>query len=386
MRRWVLAVGSGLLVLVLVALGLSRSNTSPETRVAIQNAVTADTTGYTRAIKPRPFVFPEDHGAHPDFKLEWWYLTGNLATADGRRFGYQFTIFRNALAPPPETSAVDTTDWTTRQLYFAHLAVTDVASGEFYAFERFSRGASGLAGAQAEPFHVWIEGWSITQDGADFMPLRVTATEGDVAIDFLLTQTKPTVLQGEAGLSQKGEGVGNASYYYSMTRLATEGTIRIGDQTYDIDGQSWMDREWSTSMLSGTQEGWDWFSVQLDDGRDLMYFQLRESDPNVIPYTHSVLIAPDGSKQDLGPVTLTVIDTWTSPESGIAYPSGWTLDAPDQNLALTITPLIPNQELDVVVQYWEGAVRIGGTSAGQPIGGYGYVEMTGYGGTPMFGI
>ncbi|MEM1094320.1 MAG: lipocalin-like domain-containing protein, partial [Bacteroidota bacterium] len=323
---------------------------------------------------------------HPDFKLEWWYLTGNLATAEGRRFGYQFTIFRNAIAPPPDGYAADTTDWTTRQLYFAHFAVTDVEAEEFYAFERFSRGASGLAGAQAEPFRVWIEDWSITQAEDALMPLRVTSAGGDVRIDFALTQTKPTVLQGKDGLSQKGEGVGNASYYYSMTRLATEGTIQIGDQTYAIGGESWMDREWSTSMLSGTQEGWDWFSVQLDDGRDLMYFQLREDDPNATPYTHSVLIGQDGTTQDLGPVNLTVLDTWTSPASGIAYPSGWRMEAPAQDLALTITPLIPNQELDVVVRYWEGAVRIEGVSAGEPIGGYGYVEMTGYDGSPMFGI
>ncbi|MEM1094565.1 MAG: carotenoid 1,2-hydratase, partial [Bacteroidota bacterium] len=187
MRAWIAGVGSSLLLLVAIAIGLDRADAAEETKVAIQNAVSADTTGYARAISPRTFVFPDDHGAHPDFKLEWWYLTGNLATAEGRRFGYQFTIFRNAIAPPPDGYAADTTDWTTRQLYFAHFAVTDVEAEEFYAFERFSRGASGLAGAQAEPFRVWIEDWSITQAEDALMPLRVTSAGGDVRIDFALT-------------------------------------------------------------------------------------------------------------------------------------------------------------------------------------------------------
>ncbi len=348
--------------------------------VGIGQAMAGDTTGYSRALGPIPITFPADHGAHPDYKLEWWYYTGNLATQDGQRFGYQFTIFRNALAPP-DTGLVTTDDssWRTRQLYFAHLAVSDIEREAFYAFERFSRGAAGLAGAESAPFRVWLDDWEASQVGDEMPPMRVKAAEDGVAIDFTMDLVKPLVLQGDRGYSVKGTGYGNASYYYSMTRMQTEGTITIDEKAYDVAGLSWMDREWSTSLLSAGQVGWDWFSMHLDDGRDVMYFNVRNEAESSTPYAHGVIVEKDGSKRELEPaaVELTVLDTWQSEHGGI-YPSQWRLQIPEAQLDLQITPYMNDQELDLAVRYWEGAVQIEGTAGSQPIVGRGYVELTGY--------
>lgn len=368
-------------VLALGAYWLQPSKAPIGASVAVADALSGDITGYARAYAPRPFVFPEDHGAHPDYKLEWWYYTGNLTATDGRHFGYQFTIFRSALAPPDSTADPRDSNWATRQLYFAHFSLADVASGEFHAFERFSRGAAGLAGAQAAPFRVWIDGWNAREADAGMPQMRVQAAENDIAIDLTLTPTKPLVLQGKEGFSQKGPEPGNASYYYSFTRLATEGTVTVADGVVPVTGLSWMDREWSTSLLGPNQVGWDWFSIQLDDGRDLMYFQLREREPTGSPYTDGLLVAADGQAQSLKgtPVTLEPLETWTSPGSGATYPVRWRLRIPSENLDLTIAPRLSNQELDVAVRYWEGAIEVSGTAGEQSVSGSGYLEMTGYG-------
>lgn len=373
----------GLLLLSLLVGGaywLTQDETPIAASLSLGEALASDTTGYTRALAPRPFVFPEDHGAHPDYKLEWWYYTGNVATSEGRRFGYQFTIFRTALAPPDTSLATRETSWATNQLYFAHFAVSDIVNEKLWHAERFSRGAAGLAGAQADPFRVWIEDWSAVQVGDGIPPMRIQAADEGFALDLTLEATKPLVLQGEQGWSPKGPGIGNASYYYSMTRLATSGTITLADASYDVSGASWMDREWSTSFLSDTQTGWDWFSLQLDDGRELMFFQVREEDGTTSPYTDGLLVSQDGSTQRLAKeaVTLTVRNMWESPHTGGVYPSGWQMSIPDLDLDLTITPFFPDQELQVSVNYWEGAVRVEGSASG-----VGYVELTGYSGKPL---
>lgn len=380
-----------LVVLGLVVFGILTAGTywlnqeeAPITAsLALSEALGNDTTGYARALAPRPFVFPQDHGPHPDYKLEWWYYTGNLATSEGRRFGYQFTIFRSALAPPDSALLERETSWATNQLYFAHFAISDIANEKLWHAERFSRGAAGLAGATADPFRVWIEDWQATQVGDTMPPMRIQAAHAPFALDLKLEATKPIVLQGEDGWSPKGPGIGNASYYYSMTRLAADGTVTLGDETFTVTGTSWMDREWSTSFLSETQTGWDWFSIQLDDGRDLMFFQVREQDGTTSPYTDGLIVAPDGSTERLtkDQVALTVLDTWTSPHSGGTYPSGWRMEIPDVDLDVTITPFFADQELQVSVDYWEGAVRIEGSASG-----LGYVELTGYSGKPLSAI
>ncbi len=349
-----------------------------QTSVSVAEAMDNDTTGYRRATDVRPFTFPEDHGPHPGFKNEWWYVTGNLDGEDGQPYGYELTIFRFALTPPDEAPqpASTTPDWRTNQLYMAHFALTDADNETFHAFERFSRGGAGLAGAQADPFRVWLEDWSMTSTGSETFPLRLQAREEGVGVDLTLRPTKPYVLQGDRGLSQKGPGPGNASYYYSYTRLATEGVLVRENDTVDVSGQSWMDREWSTSALGPNQEGWDWFSLQLDDGRDLMYYQIRNEDGTASTFSEGVIVGREGSTRSLdrSEVSIEVHDTWTSPDGTHTYPVEWTLRVPSEELDLQITPYLPAQELDVSVRYWEGAVRVEGSASGR-----GYVEMTGYG-------
>jgi len=378
-----------LLVVVLLsalfACTTSRSDEAIDSNLSLAEAMGGDTTGYARADAVRDFVFPDDHGPHPAFKTEWWYYTGNLEAENGRRFGFQFTLFRIALTPPDADadsidSTVRATDWATNQLYMGHFAVSDVGGEQFYAAERFSRGAAGLAGAQSPPFRVWLEDWETSGDSTGF-PMRVRAAQDGAALDLMLDPVKPLVFQGDRGLDPKGDEPGNASYYYSATRMAATGTVTVAGETFDVEGLAWMDREWSTSALGDDQVGWDWFALQLDDGRDLMYYQLRTQDGTPDPESDGVLVGEDGTKTPLyrDDVTLEVTDTWTSPLGG-TYPSGWRLRVPAQDLDLTITPYFEAQELDVSVRYWEGAVRVDGTANGQPIRGSGYVELTGYAG------
>ncbi len=192
-----------------------------------------------------------------------------------------------------------------------------------------------------------------------------------------MSLVKPIVLQGEDGFSVKGPGAGNASYYYSMTRLQTNGTVTVNGETFPVDGLSWMDREWSTSLLGKDQEGWDWFSLHLDDGRDLMYFTVRSTSSDASHYVDGALIDAGGQKKEVSDVTLEVLDTWESPKGGV-YPSGWRMHLPEEDIDLTIEPFFKNQELNLAIRYWEGAVRISGHAGGQPVAGTGYVELTGY--------
>ncbi len=384
-----------LVVLALVAaLGLGAywltagsADDSFQTSLSAAEAMSSDTAGYRRATNVRDFSFPTDHGPHPGYKNEWWYVTGNLQDDAGRPYGYELTIFRFALTPPDSigpspVTAASGSDWRTNQFYMAHFALTNGADETFHAYERFGRGGAGIAGAQADPFRVWLENWSMTSVGEATFPVRLRAQGPEGGIDLTVRPEKPMVRQGNQGLSQKGPGTGNASYYYSYTRLATNGTLTTGDDTIQVSGQSWMDREWSTSALGPNQTGWDWFSLQLDDGRDLMYYQLRNEDGTASRFSEGILVEPDGatSKIERDDVTLEVLDTWTTPDDTHTYPVEWTLRLPSQNLDLHVVPLMPNQELDVSVRYWEGAVRIE-DAAGNPEG-RGYVEMTGYGNSP----
>ncbi len=328
---------------------------------------------FARATVPRRFEFPRDHGPHPEFRNEWWYVTGNLDSEGGRRFGFELTIFRFALTPyPPEQDSA----WRSNQVYIAHLAVTDADRDRFYVAERFSRGALGLAGA--ETFRVWIDDWQIG-GGKPAGPWRLTASSDEVAIDVSLAPLRPPVLNGVDGLSQKSAEPGNASYYYSMTRLGTEGVLSIDDTEFAVSGLSWMDREWSTSALGADQAGWDWFALQLSDGSDLMFYNLRKIDGSQDVHSAGTLVKPGGEVEHLAreDVDIRVSDTWTSPAGG-AYPSRWQIDLPRHNLELRVEPVIADQELFTTVRYWEGAVDVDGERAGRPLSGRGYVELTGY--------
>ena len=340
----------------------------------------ADTAGFARALEPRPFVFPEDHGAHPDFRTEWWYVTSNLETADGRRFGAHFTIFRNALAPAG--SALDTLGgWATRQVYMGHFAVADPAGDRFLEAERFTRGAAGLAGAESDPVRVWMDDWTLEQTGDSVFPLRLAAGGPDAAVELEFVPEKPLVLQGDRGLSRKGDDPGNASFYYSFTRLRTEGVVRIDGVEHRVTGRSWLDREWSTSALDSTQAGWDWFALQLDDGRDVMVYRLRGRDGSTDPLSKGVLVARDGAARplDVDDFSLEVVETWRSPIDGAEYPSVWRVRVPAEGVDLRVRPILRDQEMNVTVRYWEGAVDLLDVGSGVPIG-RGYVELTGYAG------
>ena len=369
------------LVAVVAALGValfalwpSGSRPRIDTTVAVREALAAEGTGFARATAPRPFVFPADHGPHPDFRTEWWYYTGNLRTVAGRQLGFQLTFFRIALAPD---AVVRASAWATRQLYVAHLAITDVAGGRFHAFSRTSREALGLAGASASPYRVWVEGWSAEGDGAS---VRLRAAEADVAIDLELSSAKAPIAQGDRGLSRKGGDPGNASFYYSITRMPARGVVRVGGEMLDVSGEAWMDREWSTSALPPGVEGWDWFALQLEDGRELMFYLLRRRDGRVDAFSAGTLVAADGTTQplDARDVRVETLAHWTSSRSGVRYPARWRLTVPSFDVRLEITPRLADQELLVGTRYWEGAVAVAGSDRGRPLVGQGYVELVGY--------
>jgi predicted secreted hydrolase len=339
-----------------------------------------DPGGFARATAPRDFRFPEDHGPHPEFRHEWWYFTGNLRAPGGRRFGYQLTFFRFALSPDlPDRGS----RWGTNQAYMAHFAVTDAQGNRFRFFERTGRGALDIAGATARPFRVWLDDWSAEGADASTLPVRLRAAEGGTSVDLVLDSARPIVLQGDRGFSRKGTAPGNASYYYSMTRLATRGYVRVEGASFPVEGSSWLDREWGTSSLETGQSGWDWFALQLSDGRDLMFYRLRRGDGGADPFSAGTLVLPDGSFRPLSPddVRIEVLDQWRSPESGARYPSRWRLRLPSESLELEVVPRVADQELRTAVRYWEGAVGVRGTSRGEPVEGDGYVELTGYGET-----
>lgn len=340
-----------------------------------------DSAGFARATTPRAFRFPDDHGPHPEFRQEWWYFTGNLRGPGGRRFGYQLTFFRFALSPdlPARGSR-----WGTNQAYMAHFAVTDVQGNRFHHFERTGRGALGLAGATGRPLRVWLDDWSAEGKKTSTLPIRLRAMEEGASIDLVLDTARPIVLQGDRGLSRKSATPGNASYYYSMTRLATRGSVRVDGVSLPVEGNSWLDREWGTSSLEKGQTGWDWFALQLSDGRDLMFYRLRRGDGTTDPFSAGTLVLPDGSVRPLSPddVRIETLGYWRSPVSGTRYPSRWRLLLPPEGMELEIVPRSADQELRTTVRYWEGAVRVVGASGGKPIEGEGYVELTGYDGFP----
>ena len=342
----------------------------------VMRVLGAPAQGFASATLPRSFRFPEDHGPHPEFRSEWWYYTGNVTAGDGRRFAFQLTFFRFALSPraPVRSSA-----WASNQVYMAHFSVTDVARKRFHAAERFSRGALDLAGASAAPFRVWLGSWQARAGGA-FSPQSLHAEDGGYAIDLRLEQRKPLVLNGDAGLSRKSADAGNASYYYSIPRNAVVGTLATLEGVWQVEGTAWFDREWGSSALAPDQIGWDWFALQLSDGRDLMIYRLRLRDGGSDPHSAGTLVEADGAARSLGAdeFQLDELAHWRSPRDGARYPSRWRVRVASAAIDVEVTPETPDQELNLAFRYWEGASRVAGTSASARVTGHGHVELTGY--------
>lgn len=324
---------------------------------------------------------PVDHVSHPAYRIEWWYYTGSLDTDRGRRFGYQITFFRIGINLSPANPSI----WTVRDLLMAHVAVTDAASGRHLFAERVSRAGAGWAGASQRDLHVWNEDWEVRLESGRH---RLQARDPRFAIDLVALEDRPPVLHGERGFSQKGSSVGNATHYYSLTRMPTEGFLTVDGERYAVKGDSWMDHEFGTSFLEKNQQGWDWFSLQLADGTDLMMFQLRRVDGTLDPQSSGTIVRPGQPNRRLTAKDFAVTPgrLWTSPVSGARYPVEWRVSVPSEGLDLRVRPVVDSQELTGArsgVSYWEGAIDVEGTRAGQPAAGRGYLEMTGYAGRAL---
>ena len=329
------------------------------------------------ALPGYTFSFPRDHYAHEEFRTEWWYYTGHLRTQGGEEYGYHVTFFRSGLAE----ARANPSRWAAKNLYLAHFAVSDISRKSLRYFERMNRAAMGQAGASEAELRVWVGDWDLSGDGAT---QRLRAREGELAVDLTLAVQKPPVIHGEHGVSQKGEGRGHASHYYSLTRLKTNGTLTLRGKAQPVTGWSWMDHEFGSTRLSPDQVGWDWFSLQFDDGADLMLYIIRKADGQFDRFSAGTWVGVDGRSALLRQSDFTIepLDHWVSPRTKGRYPIRWRLRVAPMALDVIVTPAFPDQELDTAkttqVIYWEGAASAAGTIAGRPLRGRGYVEMTGY--------
>ena len=345
-------------------------------------AVMLLTSGFTYqlALPGRTLRFPADHYSHPDFKTEWWYYTGHLDTQSGKRFGYQVTFFRFGLRDR-QTDSKEAPLF--HELYMAHFALSDIGAKKFTFRERIKRSYSDIAGAATDRFRVWNEDWKVEGDEKNHV---IHVNDRGTQLQLRLRSLKAPVLHGQNGLSQKGEGEGRASYYYSLSRMQTEGELTLNGKSETVRGLTWMDHEFGSNQLREDQVGWDWFSIQLDNQSELMLYLMRRKDGSMDPYSSGTLVRADGVSKNLAlkDYRIEVLQRWKSPASGATYPMKWKVTIPSEATELEITSAFPEQELitkrSTRVTYWEGAVQIRGTARGRPVSGNGYVEMTGYAG------
>jgi predicted secreted hydrolase len=332
---------------------------------------------YQQALLGYRYEFPRDHFDHPDYKTEWWYYTGNLKSADGHRFGFELTFFRQGVNRDAASS-----EWSVRDIYLAHLALSDISGSRFYHTERLNRAGPGLAGASLDQQKVWNGNWQVVwHNGRQ----ELQAITSDFALHLVMNSRKPPVVHGQNGISQKGTGVGNASHYISFTRLLTSGTVELNGKSYSVEGTSWMDHEFFSSGLDKGEVGWDWLSLQLADNTELMLYRLRHSDGSVDPFSSGTYVDANGKTTYLGLRDFSMTptgETYASPVTKAVYPIGWRVTIPSLGLELRIKTPLASQELAsgsyAGVSYWEGAIDIGGTRRGAPLTGVGYLEMTGY--------
>jgi predicted secreted hydrolase len=323
------------------------------------------------------YQFPRDHFNHPEFQTEWWYYTGNVHTSGGREFGFELTFFRRALKPEQATSGV----WEARDLWLAHLSLSDIDGGHFYHHERLNRTGPGLAGADASQSRIWNGNWE-TRRSADGATQQLRAVAADFDLELMLESRKPPVIHGVDGISQKAAGQGRASHYISLTRLATRGTVGVGGETLPVDGSTWMDHEFFTQQLDSANAGWDWLSLQLVDGSDLMLFRLRRKDGSIDGFSAGTYVDPQGRSRHLAAADFALVP---GPERYGAYPISWTVRVPSLGIDAAVSTRLPQQELTgsaITPPYWEGAIKAIGIRGSQPLGGVGFLEMTGYVGPP----
>jgi predicted secreted hydrolase len=344
----------------------------------VQAALAQSPGTFKQAIPPYAFQFPQDHASHPAYQTEWWYYTGHLQGND-RTFGYELTFFRVGIDPNPQQGG---SRWRMHTLYFAHFALTDQAGEQFFHSEKISRPAMDMAGAREDRYRVWIKDWSAELTYGSTHQIQASADFASIVLNLM--PAKPPVIHGHDGVSQKSPGVGRASHYYSLTRLQTTGTLTFEGETFTVTGASWMDHEFGSNQLTEDQQGWDWFSLQLDDNRELMLYVMRRKDGTYEPTSSGTIIYADGVWRHLS-LDMFEIEAngrWTSPHSGGIYPNGWRIAVPDEQIALQLTPTVADQELGtkslIGVIYWEGSVTVRGTDKGNPVTGQGYVELTGY--------
>jgi len=343
---------------------------------------------FRQALPGYRFEFPRDHFAHPEFQTEWWYYTGNLRTAGGRRYGFELTFFRQATEAPSSSATTTGQDrarasvWDIHDVYLAHFALTDIDGRAFYHDERINRAGPGVAGVDPASQSIWNGNWT-TRIAGDRHSLAAVAPRFRLSVE--LTSLKAPVIQGLNGVSQKAEGAGQASHYVSLTRLVGKGAIEIDGARADVEGSAWMDHEFFTNQLGRDQRGWDWLGLQLDDGSELMVYRLRKSDGTADPYSAGTVVGRDGRSAHLGDGDFTMTpagETWSSAASRATYPISWRVTVPSRGLDMTVRTPLASQELigrrGFTPTYWEGSVTATGMRGGAPVAAVGYLEMTGY--------
>lgn len=333
---------------------------------------------YQKALPGYKFDFPRDHASHDQFRTEWWYFSGHLKGKDSKTYGYELTFFRMGGDYEPENP---NSAWKQNNYNMAHFALTDEAGKSFHFDEKISRAKLDSAGARSDAFYVYNQGWSVTRLGDQFV---LNADTSDFAVHLLLYPLKPPVVHGVDGVVEKAAGPGCAMHCYSITRLKTEGLLLIGGSAVEVTGTSWMDHEFGSYKLGAEQCGWDWYSIQLDDNRELMLYTIRRVDGSVEPVSSGTIVDTKGHAKHLtlDQFQVTSLGTWHSEKSGGTYPMRWYVIVPGEKLELTLTPPVQEQELNTAaptgITYWEGTVNIEGTVHGKAVTGQGYVEMTGY--------
>jgi predicted secreted hydrolase len=334
---------------------------------------------YKTALPGYQYRFPRDHFNHPDYQTEWWYYTGNLKAADGHRFGFELTFFRQGVnRDEPKASS----PWDVQDLYFAHLALSDLDGGEFFHAERVNRKGPGIAGVNEDEGRIWNGNWQVAWRGEEQV---LQGIDERFTFHFTLQSAKPPVIHGENGVSQKAAGAGRASHYISLTRLNATGEIQAGGQNFKVAGSAWMDHEFFTHQLESDQVGWDWISIQLSDDTELMLFRIRHADSSIDTFSSGTFVDARGNPTHLRREDFQFLAagaTWTSAITSAVYPIAWTISVPKLGIALNVSTPLRSQELasskGLLPAYWEGAITLSGNKGGLPIMGVGYLEMTGY--------